>query len=147
VNVLHTRLSILCATALIASPLLAQTPSPPPALDRQWLAGTWKLDRSGPPEDRTAWTQPSTQPGVRPQDIYEFYRIGSLRGFEQKLMIESEALVISIGPDAIIINDDFREPTRYTTNQDTSIRVVTGSGQTTQPGYVFKNMNVRVKTS
>jgi hypothetical protein len=55
VNVLYTRLSILCATALIASPLLAQTPSPPPALDRQWLNGTWKLDKSEPPEDRRNW--------------------------------------------------------------------------------------------
>jgi hypothetical protein len=147
---------------LLGGSLVAQS-SPPsaPAPNRQWLAGTWKLDKSGPPEDRKNWDRqvPPIRPpkdgddGIRgvnevgPRD-YEASHVGSLRCFGHKLMIESEALVISVGPDAITIDDDLREPTRYAISQATTIRVVTGQiGQRTLPGCPVWSMNVRVKTS
>jgi hypothetical protein len=123
----QTRLSILCASALMASPLLAQTPSPPPPLDRQWLAGTWKLDKSGPPEDEKNWNRATrstnrTSPtdgsggsGTPPTPIPEIGNIASINQFGHTLIAPSDTLVLQVQPDAVTMRDDFREPMRYET--------------------------------
>ena len=124
---MRARLPLALLVPLLGS-LLEQTPSPPPALDRQWLAGTWKLDKSGPLEEEKNWnrqTRPTnrTTPadadgrsGGTPTPIPEIGNIASLNQFGHTLIAPSETLVFQVQPDAVTMRDDFREPTRYETN-------------------------------
>jgi hypothetical protein len=142
----------------MAPPLLAQTPTPPPALDRQWLAGTWKLDKSGPPEDEKNWNRFAVVPKGTPPPVgppsggtnarQERETTHSLRCFGEKLMIGSDSLVIGVGPGAITIDDDFREPTRYGTSQTTTIQVATDRiRKDIVPQCLVSSFDVRIKTS
>ena len=161
---LHTRLSVLCATALLASPLPAQTPSPPPAplaLDRQWLAGTWKLDKSGPPEEEKNWnreTRPTnrTTPadtkggtGGRPAPNPDLDNMLSINTFGRTLIAVSETLVFQVQPDAVTMRDDFREPMRYETNgRARTIEVLAGTARNVGAGVGGpRSFTVSVKSS
>jgi hypothetical protein len=65
-------------------------------------------------------------------------------------MIESETLAITVEPKAIIIDDDFREPTRYdATGRKTSMEVVRSYSRSTGSWYVSppRSMTVSVKSS
>lgn len=148
----NTRLSFLCATALMASPLLTQTPSPLPSLDRQWLTGTWRLDRSGPPEDEKNWKRPTGQrgpdgTGVKP--IPEFWGTYSVNTFGQTLIAPSETLALQVEGDAVTIGDDFREQTHFDPGGASSLKVVTRRAYTTAAGWLEppSSITVRVKTS
>ena len=90
---------------------------------------------------------PCDMPQVRGTDA-ETKRLHSLRCFGQQLIIGSEALAIRVGPDAITIDDDLREPTRYAAGQTTTIKV--GTGQTVRgivPQCLVSSIKVSVKTS
>lgn len=139
---MQARLSFTLTVVLFGGSLSAQ--SPPPAVDRQWLTGTWKLDTTGPPENEKNWNRvPSqtnrTNPTTpnRPEGTtgttarQQQEGVYSLRTFGRTLITPSEMLVIQVQPDAITIRDDFREPTRYDTNgRSRSMEVLGGASPT-----------------
>ena len=132
------RLWLTLIVPLLGASLFAQSAPPSaPAPNRQLLTGTWKLDHTGPPEDRRNWDRyvPPTPPKdgsnpirgvneVGPRN-YEGSHIISLMVFGRMMLIESEMLAITLAPGAIVIDDDFREPTSYETNgRATTINVL-----------------------
>jgi hypothetical protein len=140
------------ALLLFRLPTLAQTQTPqPPAADRQWLAGTWTLDRSGPPEDEKNWNRPTgraSAAGVKP--IPDFGGTYSVNTFGRTLLAPSETVVLAIQGIAVTIADDFREPTRFdTTGRTDSFKVLTQRARSTGTWYLSppRSMTVRAKSS
>ena len=157
---MRARLSLAVIVLLAAASLFAQTPSPPPAFDRQWLAGTWKLDTSGPPEEEKNWnreTRPTnrTTPaadgrsGGRPAPIPDVDNILSINTFGRTLIAVSETLVFQVQPDAVTMRDDFREPMRYETNgRARTIEVLAGTAKNVGIGVGGpRSFTVSVKSS
>jgi hypothetical protein len=139
----EARLSLSLIALLLGASLFAQSAAPPvPAPNRDWLAGTWKLDRSGPPEDEKNWnrqTRPTnrTTPadagkgsGGMPAPIPDRDNIASINTFGLTLIAASETLVFQVQPDAVTMRDDFREPMRYETNgRARTMEVLAGSAR------------------
>ena len=142
----------------MASPLLAQTPASPAALDRQWLAGTWTLDKSQPPEDEKNWNRlPKLPPGTPnptgpandgTNGSQERARASSLIFFGRTLIAPSETVKLVITSDMVTIEDDFREATSFAPRDTVSLKVVTRPARkeslwVTPP----RTITVKVKTS
>ena len=142
------RLSLTLIVLLAAASLFAQSALPTaPASSQQWLAGTWKLDRSGPPEEEKNWKRATSQTNrTTPADrdgrgggatdlqgttaLQERSNILSLTTFGRTLIAPSETLVFQVQPDAVTMRDDFREPTRYeTTGRSRAMEVLAGTAR------------------
>ena len=147
----QARLSLALIVLLAAASLFAQRPSPPPALDRQWLAGTWKLDKSGLPEDEKNWKRPTgrTPDGSGMKPIPDFWGTYSVSTFGQTLIAPSETLVLNVQGDAVTIADDFREQTRYDPRRSSSLKMLTRRAYTSEAGWVSPpdSITFSVKTS
>jgi hypothetical protein len=157
----RARLSLTLIALLLGGSPFAQTSSPPPALDRQWLAGTWKLDKSGPPEDEKNWRRPDRVKSDKglpdgrggtatTEPAPEWGKVVSLNSFGRKLIAPSEMLVLQVHPDAVTMRDDFREPTRYGgAGRSTSFEVVERYARSTGTWYVSppRSFTVSAKSS
>lgn len=150
--------SLTLLALLLGASLSAQS-APPSTVDRQWLAGTWKLDVSGPPEDEKNWHRPDrVKGGNRPADgsepaggtlVPEWSKVWSLNTFGRTLIAPSETLAFQVQSDAVTMRDDFREPTRYeTTGRSRAMEVLAGTARSIGMSAAHSmSMTVSVRSS